>query len=104
MPVLSLHIILTEPSVSTAGNFLTMALRLLILVVPIANTMATIAAKPSGIAATANEIEVINNSLNVSKVMPPSQGVSWMIITPNMIKQTNKAIMPNTFPSSPRRL
>ena len=54
---------LTDPNVSTAGNFLTMAFFLDILVVPKARTMATIAASPSGMAATANEMAVINISI-----------------------------------------
>ena len=61
---MSEQIILTDPRVSTAGNFLTMALILLILVTPRARTMATIAGRPSGMAATAKLIESRSMSTN----------------------------------------
>ena len=56
--------ILTDPSVSTAVSFFTIAFFFDIRVVPSANTIATIAANPSGIAATASEIDVTNISIN----------------------------------------
>ncbi|MNJ39266.1 hypothetical protein D3C77_341350 [compost metagenome] len=59
---MSEQIILTEPSVSTAGSFFTIALIFDILVTPSARTMATMAGSPSGIAATAKLIAVRNNS------------------------------------------
>ncbi|MNP13595.1 hypothetical protein D3C76_1058820 [compost metagenome] len=62
VPVLSEQIILTEPNVSTAGSFLTMALIFDILVTPSANTIATMAGKPSGMAATAKLMAVKNIS------------------------------------------
>ena len=52
----------TEPRVSTAGSFFTIALILDIRVTPIAKTIATIAGNPSGIAATAKLIAVRNIS------------------------------------------
>src|SRR3954452_8711656 len=62
VPVLSEQIIFTEPNVSTAGNFLIIALRLDIAVTPIDRTTATIAVNPSGIEATANDTDVKNIS------------------------------------------
>ena len=54
--------IFTAPNVSTAGNFLTIAFFLDMDFTPNDNTIATIATNPSGIAATAKLIEVINIS------------------------------------------
>ena len=82
---------LTEPKVSTAGNFLTMAFFLDILVVPKARTMATIAASPSGMAATANEIAVINISIKSLPCSAPN---------PKIIKHTTIANKPSILPSS----
>ena len=62
VPVLSEQMIFTEPNVSTAGSFLMMAFFLDIAVTPIESTTATIAAKPSGIEATASETEIRNIS------------------------------------------
>ena len=47
-----------DPNVSTAGNLRIKAWRVAIRVVPNANVIVTIAGSPSGIAATANEIDV----------------------------------------------
>ena len=62
VPVLSEHTTLHEPRVSTAGSFLTMAFFLLILLTPIASTIVTTVASPSGIAATASAIAVLKHS------------------------------------------
>ena len=51
-----------DPSVSTAGSFLTIAFFLDNTCVPSARTIVTIAGNPSGIAATASATEVINSS------------------------------------------
>ena len=48
-----MHIIDVEPKVSTAGNFLTIACFLAIVLVPTAKTIVTIEDNASGIAATA---------------------------------------------------
>ena len=53
VPVLSEQMTEAQPSVSTAGSFFTMALRLTIRCTPSASTMITTAVRPSGIAATA---------------------------------------------------
>ena len=60
VPVLSEAMISVEPSVSTAGNLRTIALRLAKVVVPIDKTIVTMAGKPSGIAATASATATIN--------------------------------------------
>ena len=62
VPVLSEQMILTDPSVSTAGKRRIIALRFDMLVTPIDSTTATIAANPSGIAATARETDTRNIS------------------------------------------
>ena len=66
VPVLSEAIISVEPSVSTAGSLRTIELRFANVVVPIDNTIVTIAGKPSGIAATANATDVIKPSIGDS--------------------------------------
>ena len=60
---MSVQIIWTHPSVSTAVSFLIIAFCLAILVTPIDNKIVTTAAKPSGIAATAKLIANINESI-----------------------------------------
>ena len=62
VPVLSLHITLTHPNVSTLCNFLTIAFTLLRRWTPSDKTIVTTANNPSGITATAKEIAVINIS------------------------------------------
>ena len=57
MPVLSEHTTETAPNVSTEGSFLTIVFALTIFCTPIARTIVTTAGKPSGIAATASEID-----------------------------------------------
>ena len=89
VPVLSEHITLTEPKVSTAGSLLTIALFLDILVTPVERTIATIATRPSGIAATANETAVIN----ISRADLPCKTPSI-----NITKHTIIAIYPNVLP------
>lgn len=59
VPVLSEHITVTHPRVSTAGNFLTTACLEAIRITPIAKVTATTIGKPSGIAATAKLKEII---------------------------------------------
>ena len=56
VPVLSLQIIVVEPSVSTAGNRLINAFFLAILYAPIVSEVVIIAGSASGIAATAKLI------------------------------------------------
>ena len=60
VPVLSEHITVLLPNVSTAGNLFTIAFFLTIFCTPIAKTIVDTAAKPSGIAATASDTAVIN--------------------------------------------
>src|SRR5512133_2660647 len=62
VPVLSEQIIFREPRVSTADSFLMMAFFFERVVTPIARTTATIAASPSGMAATARETDIRNIS------------------------------------------
>lgn len=54
VPVLSEHITVVQPRVSTAGSFLTNAFLLTILLVPNAKQVVITAGSPSGIAATPN--------------------------------------------------
>ncbi len=60
VPVLSEQMVVTEPSVSTAGNFRISALRFNIRCAPMASAIVTTAGKPSGTAATAMLMPVIN--------------------------------------------
>jgi len=60
VPVLSEHITVALPNVSTAGNLFTIAFFFTIFCTPIASTIVETAAKPSGIAATAKLTAVIN--------------------------------------------
>ena len=61
VPVLSEHITVTEPSVSTLGNRRISAFRLAIRCNPSASAMVMTAGNPSGAAATARLIESSNN-------------------------------------------
>ena len=60
VPVLSEHITVLLPNVSTAGSLFTIAFFLTIFCTPIASTIVDTAANPSGIAATAKDTAVIN--------------------------------------------
>ena len=92
VPVLSEHITLLLPNVSTAGSFLIIAFFFAIFVTPIDNTIVTIAGSPSGIAATANPTDVINISF-----------ISIFLNIPiiNIKKHIPKHIIPKFFPTSP---
>ena len=57
VPVLSEQITLTAPNVSTEWSLRTIVFALAILWTPIARTIVTTAASPSGIAATASDID-----------------------------------------------
>lgn len=59
VPVLSEHITVVHPNVSTLINFLTIALCLAILLVPNAKQVVITAGNPSGIAATANATAIL---------------------------------------------
>ena len=86
VPVLSVHITLHEPRVSTASNFLIIALFPAIFCIPNANVNVRIAGKPSGIAATAKLTAVMNvfaagipwNNSNIN--------ISIHIITENILR------------------
>ena len=90
VPVLSEHIMLTEPKVSTAASFLTIAFSFIILWTPRARTIATIAGRPSGIAATARLIDV--NSIS-------NQSLPWNIEIININKHIKTAPKPKAFPT-----
>ncbi len=62
VPVLSLHIVETEPIVSIAGKRRTMAARLAMICTPIASVTVRIAGSPSGIAATKRPTTIMNAS------------------------------------------
>ena len=91
VPVLSEHITLLLPSVSTAGNFLIIAFFFAIFVTAIESIIVTIAGKPSGIAATAKPTDVINISVI---------GIFFIIPITNITAQIAKQAIPNTFPTS----
>ncbi len=60
VPVLSRHIVWTEPSVSTASRCRIRILCLLISLMPRASVVVAMVGSPSGTAATAREIDVFN--------------------------------------------
>ena len=64
VPVLSLHMTVTEPSVSTAGSRRMTALREAIRRTPIASVMVMIAGRPSGMAATISATPATRPSAN----------------------------------------
>ena len=92
VPVLSEHITVLLPSVSTAGNFLIILFFFAIFVTPIESTIVTIAGNPSGIAATASPTDVINISIG-----------SIFLITPitKIIIHIIKHATPKIFPTCP---
>ncbi|PPA79868.1 MAG: hypothetical protein C00003105_00079 [ANME-2 cluster archaeon HR1] len=59
VPVLSDPMTVVQPSVSAAGNRFTIAFLRAIAVTPIARAIVTTAGRPSGIAATARETELL---------------------------------------------
>ncbi len=101
-------IISVEPSVSTAGNFLIKACRAAIRVVPSANVIVTIAGNPSGIAATAKEIDVNNMSIIVSlplarpttKVTAAIINIRYVKTRPSRIKFSCKGVFVSSAASS----
>ena len=90
VPVLSEHITDVHPKVSTAGSFLTKAFLLSILDTPSARATVTIAASPSGIAATAKDTP----SINISPISLP-------LIMPSTVTTAHitRHITTSTFPS-----
>ena len=89
VPVLSVHITSAEPSVSTAGRVLTMVFFFDMVWVPMASTIVTMAGSPSGIAATARLMDVINIS----------KGAYFLIIPiTNITAHMPMAVIPSIFP------
>jgi len=82
---------LTAPNVSTAGSLRTMVFTLTIFVTPRANTIVTTAVSPSGTAATAKAMAVINISI---------MSLPCRTAIPNMATTITTATIPNTFPKS----
>ena len=89
VPVLSVHMTCAEPSVSTAGSVLTMAFFRDMVCVPIARTMVTMAGSPSGMAATARLMDVINISNGSYRLSMPMA---------NMTAQMPTAARPSILP------
>ena len=89
VPVLSEQITLALPKVSTAGNFFTIAFLFTILWTPIAKTIVEIAAKPSGIAATAKDTAVINIWIG---------SFPYKVPTTKIIAHITNATIPKVFP------
>ena len=92
VPVLSEHITLLLPSVSTAGSFLIMLFFFAIFVTPIESIIVTMAGNPSGIAATASPTDVINISTGSIFLRSPITKITAQII---------KHAIPSVFPTSP---
>ena len=88
---MSEHTILTAPKVSTAGSLRTIVFTLTILVTPSANTIVTTAVRPSGTAATASAIAVIN----ISTISLPCKTA-----IPNIATTITTATIPRTLPRS----
>ena len=76
VPVLSEQIAEVEPSVSTAGSRLTIALRRAMSLVPIDSSAVTTAGRPVGIAATASATPVTNKVSKDSPRASPSRTTS----------------------------
>lgn len=91
MPVLSEQITLLLPNVSTAGSFRIIAFFFAIFVTPIESIIVTIAGNPSGIAATASPIDVINISI---------AGIFFNIPIKNIAIHIIIHTTPNIFPTS----
>ena len=94
VPVLSEQMVVTDPSVSTAGSFRIKALRRTMRWAPRAKLMVTTAGRPSGTAATARLTAI----RNISVVSPPRQ-----IPTLKTMPQTSRAPMASHLPSSAMR-
>ena len=90
VPVLSLHITVHDPRVSTESNRLTIALDLDICCIPRARVNVRTAGRPSGIAATASETAV----MNVSTI-----GIPFVNSRIKTAIQTIIEISDNVFPS-----
>ncbi len=84
------------PKVSTAGNFLTIALCFAIVCVPKAKIIVTIAGSPSGMAATANETATKN--MSISKAFIGSVPCLVNIPTTKTITQIAKIIIVKILP------
>ena len=90
VPVLSVQMTETEPSVSTAGSRRTSARRVAMRRAPSASEMVTTAGRPSGMAATASETATRNIS---------SAGSPRATPRPNTSAQMAKAAMASHLPS-----
>ena len=90
VPVLSEHITVVHPSVSAAGNLFIRAFLSAIFVTPKANVMVNIAGRPSGIAATAKDVEARNASAapnpNVNASMKLRTAIMRIAIIMNLVK------------------
>ncbi len=89
VPVLSVHITVQDPKVSTARSFLTTALVFAILCIPKARVSVRIAGNPSGTAATARDTAVVNVS---TRGLPLKNSII------NTAALTKRAIRPKLFP------
>ena len=92
VPVLSEHITVLLPNVSTAGNFFTIACFFTIFWTPIANTIVDTATSPSGITATASDTAVINISIISFPCNNPITN-----ITAHIAKQAIPKVFPKSF-------
>ncbi len=89
VPVLSVKIIVVDPSVSAARRFRTSPPRFSIASIPIANTTVTAAGNPSGIAATAIAIDI--RSISVSDSPRNNPRIKIIINVPRMIYERRRA-------------
>mmetsp|Transcript_19988 Transcript_19988/g.46221 ORF Transcript_19988/g.46221 Transcript_19988/m.46221 type:complete len:231 (-) Transcript_19988:678-1370(-) len=91
VPVLSTQITVAQPSASTAGSFLTIALRAAIRITPSARVTVTQMGKPSGMAATARETPIWNMSSSFLPWITPMSA-----ITPMMPKLSSESFCPSS--------
>ncbi len=105
VPVLSEQIYVTEPSVSTAGNFLISALSFTSFFAPSARDIVTTAGNASGIAATARDIAVSSiNSIGSPRNTPKPKIIAHITRTamasflPNVISLLCKGVFTSSSP------
>ncbi len=83
VPVLSVQMLVTDPSVSTAASFFTRPWRFRIFFIPSTCIIVTAISNPSGTAATAKMIEILSISKNSCPLMRPTKKVA--IVNPTTI-------------------
>jgi len=87
VPVLSVQITVTEPSVSTASSLFTSPFRLRILRIPNTNITVTAMSRPSGTAATARTIETRSMSSMGRPVSTPVIMMARVTATTSLVRE-----------------